>query len=283
MAWYKEAVRLELQPESREQPTIRPTQVIFHSIVAPWDEQRLYAYWKNSTSLESHFGVDFDGSLGQYLSTTTRADANYKANRRPDGTGAISVESASNTKASDPWTDAQLDTLADLGVWAHRTHGIPLRACNSGSGGGFGIHRMFREWSPSGTDCPGDQRAEQFRSELLPAIVARAGKPAAPAPSTPSKKPTVSLAHVQVAQRRDPGLPQGGTTYRAEGLIVETGLYKEGLLAKRWVDGSLGSRTRPAVSEWQERCGFHGADADGYFGKTSLTRLGERHGFRVTA
>lgn len=284
MAWYKNAVRLELQPESREQPSIRPTQMLFHSIVAPWDEHRLYAYWKNSTSLESHFGVDYDGSLGQYLSTTTRADANYQANRRSDGTGAISAETASNTKASDPWTDDQLDVLADLGVWAHRTHAIPLRACRSGSDPGFGIHRMFPQWSPSGTECPGAKRAAQFRAELLPAIIARAQKTTAPS-TGPTKRPAVSLAHIQAAQRRDPGLPQGGTTYKAESLIVETALYKAGLLAKRWVDGSLGSKTVPAVSEWQERCGFRGRQpgqpADGYFGKESLTRLGAAHGFTV--
>jgi hypothetical protein len=280
MSWYKEAVRLELHPEARDQPSIRPTQLIFHSIVAPWDERRLYAYWKNSTSLESHFGVDFDGSLGQYLSTTTRADANYQANLRADGSGAISVETASNTQASDPWTDEQLETLTDLAVWAHRTHRIPLRACNSGSDGGFGIHRMYPQWSPSGTRCPGDKRAAQFRAELLPAIITRVGRPTPPPASGPAK-PVVSLAHIKAAQRRDPGLPQGGTTYKAESLLVETALYKAGLLAKRWVDGSLGSRTRPAVSEWQQRCGFRGADADGYFGKESLTRLGKAHGFTV--
>lgn len=285
MPWYKNAVRLELQPESREQPSIRPTQLIFHTIVAPWDEQRLYAYWKNSTSLESHFGLDFDGSLGQYLSTTTRADANYQANRRPDGTGAISVESASNTKASDPWTDDQLDALADLAVWAHRTHdGIPLRACRSGADPGIGIHRMFPQWSPSGTECPGKLRAVQFSAELLPEIIKRGGKPTVP-PATGTGKPSVSLAHIKAAQRRDPGLAQGATTYKAESLIVETALYRAGLLAKRWVDGSLGTKTLPAVSEWQERCGFRGRQpgqpADGYFGKTSLTRLGSAHGFTV--
>lgn len=279
MSWYKNAVRLELQPESREQPSIRPTQLLLHTIVAPWDEHRLYAYWKNSTSLESHFGLDFDGSLGQYLSTTTRADANYQANRRPDGTGAISVESASNTKASDPWTDEQLDVLADLAVWAHRTHdGIPLRACRGWADPGIGIHRMWPQWSPSGTECPGKLRAVQFGAELLPEIIRRGRKPAAP---PAAGKPVVSLAHIKAAQRRDPGLAQGATTYKAEALVVETALYRASLLALRWVDGSLGTRTLPAVREWQERCGFRGADADGYFGKTSLTRLGSAYGFTV--
>ncbi|MFG3090694.1 N-acetylmuramoyl-L-alanine amidase [Streptomyces antibioticus] len=283
MAWYKDAVRLELQPESSEQPSIRPTQMIAHSIVAPWDEHRLYAYWKNSTSLESHFGLDFDGSLGQYLSTTTRADANYQANRRPDGTGAISVETASNTSASDPWTDGQLAELIDLGVWAHREHGIPLRICKTASDPGFGYHSLHAGWSPSGTACPGAKRIVQFREVVFPGIVAKASTPA-PAPTT-SARPVVSLAHVLAAQRRDPGLPQGGTTYKAEGLVVEQALYKAGLLAKRWVDGSLGSKTRPAVSEWQERCGYRGRQpgqaADGIFGKDSLTRLGKAYGFDV--
>lgn len=285
MAWYRDAVRLELLPEAREQPTIRPTQLIFHSIVAPWDEHRLHAYWKNSTSLESHFGLDFDGSLGQYLSTTTRADANYLANRRGDGTGAISVETASNTQASDAWTDEQLEALTDLGVWAHRTHDIPLRACRNAADPGFGIHRMYRDWSPSGTACPGDKRAAQFHAELLPAIIARGQKTTAPAP--PQTQPVVRLSHIVAAQRRDPGLAQGAATYRAEGLVVERALYRAGLLAKRWVDGSLGTRTRPAVSEWQERLGYSGrqpgGDADGIFGRDSLTRLGRKYGFKVEA
>ncbi|MEU3095498.1 N-acetylmuramoyl-L-alanine amidase [Streptomyces sp. NPDC006967] len=283
MAWYPKAVRLELQPESQEQPAIRPTQLIMHSIVAPWDEHRLYAYWKYSTSLESHFGLDFDGSLGQYLSTTTRADANAAANRRPDGTGAISVETASNTSASDPWTDEQVAELIDLGVWAHQEHGVPLRICAMADDAGFGYHSLHRTWSTSGTACPGAKRIAQFRAEVFPGIVAKARKPATPAPGP--TRPVVSLGHVLAAQRRDPGLPQGGTTYRAEGLVVERALYRAGLLAKRWVDGSLGSLTRPAVSEWQERCGFRGRQlgqaADGYFGKTSLTLLGQAYGFTV--
>lgn len=283
MAWYPDAVRLELQPESRDQPTIDPTQFILHSVAAPWDENRIYAYWRDSTNLESTFGLDFDGSLGQYLSTTTRADANYSANRRSDGTGAVSVETASNMDATDPWTDAQLDELADLAVWLHRTHGIPLRVCRSWTDPGIGYHRLYPQWSVSGTDCPGNARVQQFTADLMPEIQRRAGVPPIEPPTT---TPAVSLAHILAAQHRDPGLPQGGTTYEAEGLVVERALYKEGLLAKAWIDGSLGTKTKTAVSEWQERIGYRGRqpgqDADGYFGRDSLTRLGKKYGFAVT-
>jgi hypothetical protein len=174
MAWYPGAIKMELQPESDAQAAIRPTQFIVHSVVAPWDEKRIYAYWRDSTSLESHFGLDYDGSIGQYIGTETRADANAGANRRADGTGAVSIETASNTKASDAWTPEQVEQLIRLGVWLHQRHGIPLRICRTASDPGFGYHSMFREWSTSGTACPGVARIKQFREVVFPGIVARA-------------------------------------------------------------------------------------------------------------
>lgn len=181
MAWYARATKMELQPESDAQPAIRPTQFIVHSVVAPWDEKRIYAYWRDSTSLESHFGLDYDGSMAQYIGTETRADANAGANRRADGTGAVSIETASNTKASDAWTDEQVEELIRLGVWLHQRHGIPLRICRTASDPGFGYHSMFREWSTSGTACPGPARITQFRQVVFPGIVARAtGKDTTP-------------------------------------------------------------------------------------------------------
>lgn len=282
MSWYPDAVKLELQPESSSQPAIKPTQFILHSVAAPWDEKRIYAYWHDSTNLESHYGLDYDGSLGQYLSTQTRADANYLANRRPDGTGAVSLESASNTKASDPWTTKQLAAIIDLGVWLHKQHGIPLRICRTASDPGYGHHRMFKDWNPNGHSCPGDARAAQFTKTIFPGIVAKAGAPAAAVP--PSAVPKVSLAHIVAAQHRDPGLAQGKTTHKAEGLVVEQALYKVGELARAWVDGSLGTKTRTATTAWQKRCGYSGADADGYFGRDSLTKLGATTGlFTVTS
>lgn len=186
MAWCPFAKRLELQPESDDQPAIDPTQLILHSIAAPWDEQRIYEYWRDSTNLESHFGVDYDGSVGQFIGTQTRADANYRANLRPDGTGAVSVETASNLDHSDPWTPEQIETLIRLGVWLHQQHGIPLRICETASSPGYGYHRLHSDWSPGGTACPGDARVRQFREVVFPGIVARAtGKTPAPTTTTP--------------------------------------------------------------------------------------------------
>ncbi|MER5350573.1 peptidoglycan recognition family protein [Kitasatospora sp. NPDC002551] len=191
MAWYPGAQKMELQPESDEQPAITPTQVIFHSVAAPWTPRRMYEYWRDSTNLESHFGVGYNGSVGQFIGTQTRADANFRANRRADGTGAVSVETASNDQHTDAWTDAQLQALIALGLWLHQRHGIPIRACRTPTDPGFGVHRMFPEWSASGTACPGDARARQFRDVVLPGIArAAAGQPTtipapAPAPDVP--------------------------------------------------------------------------------------------------
>jgi len=174
MAWYPGAAKMELQPESDSQPAIRPTQLIMHSIAAPWTKQRIFEYWRDSTNLESHFGQSYDGSIAQYIGTQTRADANYQANRRPDGTGAISIETASNLQHTDPWTNDQIEGLIRLGVWVHQEHGIPLQICRTADDPGYGYHRLHAAWSTDGTACPGDARVAQFKKIVFPGIVARA-------------------------------------------------------------------------------------------------------------
>ncbi len=160
---------MELQPESDSQAAITPTQFILHSIAAPWTVQRIYEYWRDSTNLESHFGLAYDGDLGQFIGTQTRADANMYANVR-----AISLESASNLDHTDPWTDAQIEQIIKLGVWLHQQHGIPLQICPSWDSPGYGFHRMFPQWSDGGTACPGDARVAQFKNVIFPEIVRRA-------------------------------------------------------------------------------------------------------------
>ncbi|WP_031189800.1 MULTISPECIES: peptidoglycan recognition protein family protein [Streptomyces] len=102
----------------------------------------------------------------------------------------------------------------------------------------------------------------------------------------PSSKPTVSLAHVVAAARKDPPAAQGHTTYKAEVLLVEKALQAEGYLPADYVDGSFGTKTVSAYARWQRSPaggGYVGKDADGTPGKASLQRLGARHGFTVTS
>ena len=169
MAWYPGATKMELQPESNQQPAIRPTQFIVHSIIAPWTARRTYEFWRDSTNLESHFAVDYEGTIGQFIGTETRADANAGANRRADGTGAVSAETASNLQGSDPWNAKQIEDLIAIGVWLHQHHGVPLRICRTHDDPGFGYHSLFPQWSTSGTACPGKARIKQFREVVFSA------------------------------------------------------------------------------------------------------------------
>lgn len=278
MSWYKGARKMELQPESDAQPAIRPTQLILHSIAAPWTRERTYEYWRDSTNLESHFGVSFDGGVGQYIGTQTRADANASANRRSDGTGAVSVETASNTSHTDPWTPAQIESLIELGAWIHTEHDVPLRICRSWGDPGYGYHKLFREWSTSGTACPGEARIKQFRSEVFPGIVSLATGGTSPTPPAA----TVDLSLLVGAARSNPPVKGTPVTYTGVG-IVEDALRKAGLLAANLVDGHYGSATVTAYAAWQRSCGYSGSDADGIPGMDSLRLLGARHGFKVVS
>lgn len=167
MSWCPFAKKMELQPESDSQVAIQPTQFILHSVTAPWSIERIYEYWRDSTNLESHFGLGYDGRLGQYIGTHTRADANAAANNR-----ALSLESASNTGATDPWTDEQIETLVRVMDWAAREEGIPRRICRTDTDPGFGYHRQFASWNPNGHSCPGDARVRQFKEILMPRVIA---------------------------------------------------------------------------------------------------------------
>ncbi len=265
---------MELEPESTNQRAIVPTTFIYHSIAAPWTVQRIYEYWRDSTNLESHFGVGFDGSIGQFIGTQTRADANMYANNY-----AISLESASNLNHTDPWTEAQIETLIAVGVWAHKhpAHKIPLKIATSATSGGFGTHRMFSAWSDGGTACPGNARQEQFLTRVFPGIVSRVnGTTLPPTPSTP----VVDLSELMKAAYTDP--PKNGTPVSyPSAKVVESALNKEGLLDASLVDGHFGTSTIGAYAAWQRRLGYHGSDADGIPGNTSLTKLGNKYGFRV--
>lgn len=205
MGWYPGARKLELQPESDAQAAIQPTQFILHSIAAPWTVQRIYEYWRDSTNLESHFGLAYDGDLGQFIGTQTRADANASANSR-----AVSLESASNLEHTDPWTPAQLEEIVKLGVWLHQAHNIPLRVCRSATDPGYGYHGLFAEWSLGGTACPGQARIDQFWNYVFPEIKRRAeGAPPTNAeddmPLTPDDLHNIAVA---VTREGTPNLPQ---------------------------------------------------------------------------
>jgi hypothetical protein len=166
--------RAEWRPVSGNatEPPTRMTQVILHVAVS---EARSLWGWFDSGSggIESHLYVRRDGTSEQYVDTEKSADANYTANRRPDGTGAISVETQG--MADGEWTPEQLATLLDICWWAHETHGIPLRRCPGPDSSGIGWHTMWGApgpWTPVAKTCPGPDRIRQVERILLPTLTA---------------------------------------------------------------------------------------------------------------
>jgi hypothetical protein len=100
----------------------------------------------------------------------------------------------------------------------------------------------------------------------------------------PDVLPRVSVGRLRKAARTDPSKPSNTADYPTGTKRVEAALVKEGLLKASLADslGHFGSKTVEAFAAWQRKLGFKGADADGVPGRTSLTRLGAKHGFAVS-
>jgi len=129
-----------------------------------------------------------------------------------------------------------------------------------GSRTGVGVFRARRRWRNGGT----------IRSFGRPPY------------RRPASTPTVDLSNLLHAARHDASGPQGTTSFPADVKIVEAALMAEGLLSQAYAkDGSFGTLTITAYSQWQRELGFTGDDADGIPGRSSLIELGHRHGFLV--
>lgn len=194
---------LAIQKRLKQQGSVSivPDQVIFHSL-ANGNNFAAGVGWLASPAnpLESHYAVGSDGTIVQLVEETQRAEANYNANRRPDGHGAISIETDSSVAATEPWTDAQVDALVELTIDICRRHGIPARLCPAWDQPGLGWHIMFGapgKWTPVSKSCPGPKRIQQVREVILPRVAAalRAVEnppPITEKPSTPATPDSTS-------------------------------------------------------------------------------------------
>jgi hypothetical protein len=139
-----------------------------------------------------------------------------------------------------------------------------------GSRTGVGVFRHSRRWTGGATMIRGFGR---------PAYKAVGGGNAL-RPGVP----TVSLAKVIAAAKKDAPGPDGATSFPAEVRVVEAALVAEGLLSPAFAkDGSFGTVTIKAYAQFQRRLGFSGKDANGIPGPDSLKRLSLKHGFRAVA
>jgi hypothetical protein len=173
----------------------------------------------------------------------------------------------------DPWPEEQLLAIERVAAALCRHHGWSERSV---------IRHL--DWQPGKVDPRGPG---MVWASMLARIAKRLGtKPSTPTLPTPPQIPKVSLSRLRAAAEHDPAAHGTPVTY-AGTRTVEIALINEGLLSLARLDGHYGSDTKDAMSEWQERCGYHGRapgqPADGIPGKDSLTRLARKHGFTVVA
>ncbi|MEU0272282.1 N-acetylmuramoyl-L-alanine amidase [Streptomyces sp. NPDC006307] len=170
----------------------------------------------------------------------------------------------------DPWPDVQLLAIERAAAALCRAHGWGARSVLG-----------HLEWQPGKPDPRGFTMPS-----MRDRIAARLGHPMPTKPLPTPSRPVVSLSRLVAAARSNPGMVGTPVTY-AGVITVEAALVNEGLLSKKFQDGHYGTTTLTAMSEWQEECGFRGRQpgqpADGIPGRTSLTRLGAKHGFDVAA
>lgn len=172
---------------------------------------------------------------------------------------------------TDPWTAAQMHAIVYACAALCKAHGWTAKSVIG-----------HKEWSDWKSD-PTFSMVELRRSIQLVLDGKAPNTPVPPAnPPTPGTKPSVDLSELQRAAKADPPAEQGHQTYAAGVRPVESALVKVGLLSTSLAtDGSFGSSTVKAYSDWQKRLGYTGADADGIPGMQSLTKLGQETGLFV--
>jgi hypothetical protein len=150
--------------------------VVLH--VAVSEATSLFGFFNNNPSANSHFYVAKDGTIEQYVDTDYQSWASMQANA-----STISVETQGGVTDPDgePWTAAQVASLARICAWAHATEGTPLAPMldSKPASTGVGYHKLgINPWRVSGGEiwsssvgkiCPGAAKIAQ-----IPAIIAAA-------------------------------------------------------------------------------------------------------------
>jgi hypothetical protein len=177
------------------------------------------------------------------------------------------VEAVNHGDGNDPWPDVQMDALVRFAAAICRFHGW---SANSVIG--------HKEWSDWKSDPSFDMN--DFRARVQVQLDGHGTTPPKPEPA----QPTVSLAALIDAARRDVPAPTGSTSHKADVLLFEKALVKLGYLDSQWADGSFGTKTKEATSRLQRYLGYTGDDADGVPGNHSLTWVSLKTGlFKAVA
>ena len=183
--------------------------------VAVSEAASLHPAFNKTGKVDSHMYVLKDGSVEQYVDTDLRAFADLDGN---DATISIETQGGVKDPQGEPWTAAQVATLARIFAWAVATHGVKPQLATSAQLGesskGLSWHRLGVDGnfpaSPSplagrtqrgggmhystsrGKVCPGDAKILQI-PEILALAAADVEQVASPSvPATPAPAPVLT-------------------------------------------------------------------------------------------
>lgn len=237
MALYPAAVKRLIPHDPKMDPHILPRVAILHVDAGGATGADLAHYFTyGSGGIESHFSIDYDGTVTQFRDTYWQADANMSANNF-----AVSIETQG--KADGTWTAQQLASIKALLLWLNHTHDIPLVKCPTWFGYGVGYHILFmQEWAGGPRACPGPLRIKQFNDDIVPWMNTNPARPPA-SPLPPKLGP-------KKAAPKYPYLLQPGSRNGYVKLVQAR--LNERMNARLVVDGDYGPATERAVRKWQD-------------------------------
>jgi N-acetylmuramoyl-L-alanine amidase-like protein len=142
------------------------------------------------THYSSHFGTGQDGTLIQWVDIKGGA-----AEAQAGGNGNwYSIEDADNLNPSNPFTQPQINRIAQVLELTSRVGNFPLQLTSSPSGEGLGWHGMGGVAWGNHPDCPGRVRRAQLPGIVALAKQIRSGTPTPPAFKTWTTKGMLTLA-----------------------------------------------------------------------------------------
>lgn len=262
---------------------IRPPRTMFYRVtlhVAAVETKTLYGGFNREGAPDSHVYVRYDGSIEQYVEDHYWAFADLEGND-----ASFSVESQGLGDGS--WSDAQVESIAQIYAWQVATRGVPLRMATDSKVGesshGLAWHRLGvdgnfpalpsplagREergggmhWSKSfGKVCPGEKRILQ-----IPAVFSRAAEivlgtvpvsnpiPAPQPAPAPIDRRKYKMDFIDLTNAHNVPV-KGRHIDNLQGLLLAAGYGPQGLVDPRTgrPDGVGGGATRNFVGDWQRR------------------------------
>lgn len=199
----------------------------------------------------AHFGVARDGHPDQWVDCDDAAWAEAGGNRY-----WVSVELEGFT--GHPATDAQIETLAKLYAWGHKSYGWKFQLASEPAGEGLGFHAMGgADWGGH-YDCPGHLIVSQRQRILDRAfdLVNHHTVTAPPARAKVRKQDTPDWYH-RVLRVEKP-LLRGSDVAKVQRIVGAN------------EDGLYGHNTEARVRGWQRT---HKLDADGVVGPKTAKEM----------